>query len=66
MKTPRSPRPLPRTEPLQLGCLAAAATRDEVERAVREAIAFHLDGLRANGLPIPAGVTTATYVDVAA
>jgi predicted RNase H-like HicB family nuclease len=33
---------------------------------MREAIKFHLDGLRAEGQPIPAGGTFATYVEVAA
>jgi len=33
---------------------------------MREAIEFHLDGLRADGHPIPPGGTSATYVAVAA
>lgn len=48
------------------GCVAAGASRADVERAMREAIAFHLDGLRAEGQPIPSGVSAATYVEVAA
>ena len=49
------------------GCVAAADTRDELERAMRDAIAFHLEGLRDAGKPIPepSELTTA-YVDVAA
>jgi predicted RNase H-like HicB family nuclease len=35
------------------GCVATAETIEEVERAMREAIAFHLEGLAGNGLPIP-------------
>jgi predicted RNase H-like HicB family nuclease len=35
------------------GCIATAATVDEVEEEVREAIPFHVDGLREDGLPIP-------------
>jgi predicted RNase H-like HicB family nuclease len=35
------------------GCIAAAETREEVTRLIHEAIAFHLDGLRQDGLPIP-------------
>ena len=35
------------------GCIATGATREEVERNVREAIAFHLEGLRREGEPIP-------------
>jgi predicted RNase H-like HicB family nuclease len=42
-------------------------TRDEVERLIREAIAFHLDGLRDAGEPIPAPAAVATtLVDVPA
>ena len=35
------------------GCVAAAATRSEVEREMHDAIEFHLDGLRRAGEPIP-------------
>ena len=35
-------------------------TRDEVERLIREAIAFHLDGLREAGDPIPPPAAVAT------
>ena len=48
------------------GCVATGATRGDVERAIREAIEFHLDGLRPEGHSIPLGATSATYVAVAA
>lgn len=35
------------------GCVAAGETREEVMRLIREAIEFHLDGLREDGLPVP-------------
>ena len=35
------------------GCVATGATREEVERSIREAITFHLEGLRREGEPIP-------------
>ena len=35
------------------GCVATGATRDEVERNIREAVTFHIDGMRQDGLPIP-------------
>ena len=35
------------------GCIATGKTRAEVERTFREAIVFHLEGLRQEGLPIP-------------
>ena len=37
------------------GCVATGATLAEVEAEMREAIAFHIDGLREDGLPIPPG-----------
>ena len=36
-----------------LPVIVGGGTREEVERLVREAIAFHLEGLRADGLPVP-------------
>ncbi len=45
------------------GCIATGATRDEVEREMHEAIAFHLEGMRAEGLQAPAPHTYAAYVD---
>jgi predicted RNase H-like HicB family nuclease len=49
------------------GCVATGATIEEVEHAMQDAIAFHLEGLREAGEPIPepSDLTTA-YVDVAA
>lgn len=48
------------------GCVAAGANREEVERAMREAIEFHLDGLRSEGQQVPAPQAYATYVEIAA
>jgi len=43
------------------GCVAAGGTRKETERLIREAIAFHLEGLRETDEPIPEpGVWTET------
>ena len=36
------------------GCVAAGATVAEVEGGIREAIAFHVEGMREDGLPVPA------------
>ena len=36
------------------GCVATGGTRPEVTQNIREAIAFHLDGMREDGDPIPA------------
>jgi predicted RNase H-like HicB family nuclease len=47
------------------GCIATAATVEEVEREIRDAIAFHLDGLREDGLPIPAPTSKVEYIELA-
>lgn len=47
------------------GCASTCATRDECETNMREAIDFHLDGLREEGEPIPQPSSAATYVEVA-
>lgn len=48
------------------GCVATGATMEETERAIREAVGFHLDGLRADNLPIPRASSRVDYVEVAA
>ncbi len=48
------------------GCVATGATLQEVETHIREAIAFHLEGLREDGLPAPTPSSQVEYVDVAA
>jgi predicted RNase H-like HicB family nuclease len=48
------------------GCAATGATREQVERAMREAIEFHLDGLRQDGAPVPAPHASSSYVDIPA
>jgi len=46
------------------GCVATGTTIAEVESEIREAIAFHVEGLRADGLPIPTPQSQVDYVDV--
>jgi len=48
------------------GCVATGPSQIDVERTMREAIEFHLEGLRADGQPVPPGGTFATYIEVAA
>ena len=48
------------------GCVATGATVEEAEEQIREAIAFHVEGLREDGLPVPAPASRVEYVDVAA
>ena len=47
------------------GCVAAAETRSEVLELIREAIEFHLEGMRGEGLPIPDPSPSADHVEVA-
>jgi predicted RNase H-like HicB family nuclease len=48
------------------GCVATGATAEATEQAIREAIEFHLDGLREDGTPIPPPQSRVEYVEVAA
>lgn len=48
------------------GCVATGATIEEAERAIREAIELHLEGMRENGTPIPEPSSRVDYVEVAA
>ncbi len=48
------------------GCVATGATVEGVEAEIREAIAFHVEGLREDGLPVPPGASQVEYVEVAA
>jgi predicted RNase H-like HicB family nuclease len=45
------------------GCVATGPTVETVEDEIREAIRFHIDGLKADGLPIPAPTSIAEYVE---
>ena len=47
------------------GCVAVGATRDDVSRLIHEAVEFHLDGLRQDGLPIPAALSSPDVVEIA-
>jgi predicted RNase H-like HicB family nuclease len=48
------------------GCVATGAALAEAETAIREAIEFHIDGLREDGSPIPPPSSKVEYVEVAA
>lgn len=48
------------------GCVATGATIDEVESQIREAIEFHLEGMREDGTPIPPAASRVEYIDIAA
>jgi predicted RNase H-like HicB family nuclease len=50
------------------GVIAAGETRDECETLMREAIAFHIEGLIADGDPVPppSNAAAVVFVDPAA
>lgn len=48
------------------GCVAAGESREETLRLIREAIAFHLDGMRRHGEPIPSPTSILEYVEIEA
>lgn len=47
------------------GCVAAGATRAEVERLIRSAVKMHLEAMREDGEPMPRPSTVAGTVSIA-
>lgn len=45
------------------GCIATGASVEAVEKEIRDAIRFHIEGLKADGLPVPAPSSIAEYVE---
>lgn len=48
------------------GCVATGTTIKEAENEIREAIKFHIDGMKEDGLPIPTPSSAVEYIEVAA
>ena len=48
------------------GCVSTGADEAEVRRNMREAIEFHIDGLKTDGQPVPLATSKSSYVEVAA
>ena len=48
------------------GCVATGVDIDEVEAQIREAVEFHLDGLREDGMAIPPPSSQVEYIEIAA
>ena len=46
------------------GCVAAAETRDEALRLIREAIELHIEDLRQSGQPVPPPSSTGELIAV--
>jgi len=47
------------------GCIATGTTVEDTEKSIREAIEFHLEGMRQDGLPIPQPSSQVDYIEVA-
>jgi predicted RNase H-like HicB family nuclease len=47
------------------GCISTGKTLADIKRNIREAIAFHIEGMKEEGLPIPAPSSSADLVEVA-
>lgn len=47
------------------GCVATGMTIEETEREIREAIAFHIEGLIEDGLAVPPAQSIVEYLEVA-
>jgi predicted RNase H-like HicB family nuclease len=48
------------------GCVATGATVQETESQIREAVEFHIAGLREDGVPVPQPSSRVDYVEVSA
>ena len=48
------------------GCVAVGESRKEAVMLMREAIEFHIDGMKEDGLPVPAPSSLVEYIEVAA
>ncbi len=46
------------------GCIATAATREELQQLIREAIEFHVEGMRRHGDSVPEPTMEAGLVEV--
>ena len=46
------------------GCIATGTTPDEAEKNIREAIGFHIEGLKEDGLPVPEPSSFTEYIEV--
>ena len=48
------------------GCVSVGDTTEETEANMREAIEFHIEGMREDGLSIPIPQSRASYIEIAA
>lgn len=48
------------------GCVATGRTKEEVERNMREALKFHVEGLHLEGYEVPEPRSYSSYIEIAA
>jgi predicted RNase H-like HicB family nuclease len=48
------------------GCVAVAETKEEVLELIHEAVAFHIEGLREDGQPVPEPSSSIEYIEIRA
>jgi len=46
------------------GCVAVGESFEETEVLIKEAIEFHIEGMKEDGTPIPAPTSVAEYVEI--
>jgi predicted RNase H-like HicB family nuclease len=45
------------------GCVSTGETLEEVERRIREAMQFHIDGLKEDGISVPEPSAVCEYIE---
>jgi predicted RNase H-like HicB family nuclease len=48
------------------GCVATGSSKEEVEKNMKDAVAFHLEGMDQEGLEVPKPHSFSTYLEVSA
>lgn len=46
------------------GCIAVGKSKAEVLKLIREAIKFHIEGLKTEGQPIPLPASTSQFIEI--
>jgi len=46
------------------GCVSTGRTREDAEWNIREAIEFHVDGLKEDGYPVPEPQASSSYIEL--
>jgi len=45
------------------GCVSTGETLEEVEKSIREAMQFHIEGLTEDGVPVPEPSAVCEYIE---